>query len=90
MSTQSLSVPFTLLPEACVTQLQRQADLCDFEASLVYEGGSRTAGAITQKQKQKIIQGLKACLMFCCVCSTLTCNILTNDWLMYCCVNIFI
>jgi hypothetical protein len=32
---------------------QKQADLCDFEASLVCKGASRTAGAITQKQKQK-------------------------------------
>ena len=29
--------------------LQRQADLCEFEASLVYKASSRTARAVTQR-----------------------------------------
>jgi hypothetical protein len=30
---------------------QRQADLCEFEASLIYKESSRTARAVTQRNK---------------------------------------
>jgi hypothetical protein len=43
------------MPLVTVLRRQRYADLCGFEASLVYKVSSRTARKQQQQQQQKVI-----------------------------------
>ena len=68
MSCQAV-VAHPLIP---ALRRQRQADLCDFEASLVYRAGSRTARAVTQRNpvlvninKNPFVYGYFVCRHFC-------------------------
>jgi hypothetical protein len=44
------------IPLIPALQRQRQVDLCDFKANLVYKVSSRTAKAITQRNPVTIIE----------------------------------